>query len=242
MKFMSDEIPVSIEVSAAEVIQGIHEINGVLTCVNDALIFSYRNKAFFRGNLEVETVRIPFLEIREIQYRNHVFAPRIVLKPRRLRIMESIPGASREEIVFKLKRRDLELADGLVSFVKYRLFELGATNGPAIPFKLPNTDFGLTEHSGLIYQEEEFIVFEIQSGVTGGSKNNRHTIKVEPKAIKAMYLEKGAVTDRLVIKPKQKTLLEVIPGDFQFEIKLAIPKRYRASVEKLLAQSREVEL
>ena len=234
MALENDDIPVSVDVSFGEVLQGTIEINGALSFVDDAVQFVYQTKSFFKRNAGVQTVRIPLEGIREIEYKGNVFAGKVVILPRRLQLMEDMPGESRDQMIFKMKKkRHHALAKNLVSYVQYRIFEQGNASHTSIPFTLGSTDLGLTEHAGLIYLEDEFLVFEIQSGISGGSKSDRQVIKIETKALRSVDTTQGIRTDKLSVYPKKSALLDAVPGNHSEKVVLNIPKRYRDQLEKL---------
>lgn len=243
MALDNDDIPVSVDVSFGEVLQGTVEINGALSFVDDAVQFVYQTKSFFKRNKGIQTVRIPLEGIREIEYKGNMFSGKIVILPRRLQLMEDMPGDSRDQMIFKMKKkRHNALAKNLVSYVQYRIFEDGNASRASIPFTLGSTNYGLTEHAGLIYLEDEFFVFEIQSGISGLGKNDRQVIKIERKALDEVEIRQGKRTDKLYVYPKKTALLEAMPGDHREKVSLSIPKRYREQLEKLVGRIPEDSL
>jgi hypothetical protein len=93
---------------------------------------------------------------------------------------------------------------------------------------------GLTEVSGFVYTEDEFLVLEVESAFLGMVGKNRHTVKVEPVALKDIWLERRPFKDRLCMRPKKPDLLEAMPGDHSFELTLRIWKIYRKDVQRLV--------
>lgn len=234
MALENDDIPVSVDVSFGEVLQGTLEINGALSFVDDAVQFVYQTKSFFKRKAGTQTVRIPLEGIREIEFKGNMFSGKVVILPRRLQLMEDMPGESRDQMIFKLKhKKHHPLAKNLVSYVQYRIFETGNASQASIPFTLGSTDLGLTEHAGLIYLEDEFLVFEIQSGISGGRKSDRQVIKIETKALRTIEISQGMRTDKLSVYPKKSALLDAVPGDHREKVVLNVPKRYRDQLEKL---------
>lgn len=215
-------------------LQGIGEINGLLSCGDEALIFSYQKKNMLGMSGEEEVLHIPYQEIQDAVYKNNIFLAKLTLRPKRLRVMEEMPGSSREKMVFTVKREDRKRADKLVAYIKYKLYEAYADEVDSIPFQLADTGMGLREHSGLLYLDDEFLVFEVQSGITGGRKDDQQVIKIEPSALVSMRLEQGLVKDTLYVQPKKETLLSVMPGNYKDTLKLSIAKRYREAAENLV--------
>jgi hypothetical protein len=229
-----ESIAVSVEVAVTDVLQGIGEINGLLSCGDEALIFSYQKKNMLGMSGEEEVLHISYQEIQDAVYKNNLFLAKLTLRPKRLRVMEEMPGSSREKMVFTVKREDRKRADKLVAYIKYKLYEAYADEVDSIPFQLADTGMGLREHSGLLYLDDEFLVFEVQSGITGGRKDDQQVIKIEPSALVSMRLEQGLVKDTLYVQPKKETLLSVMPGNYKDTLKLSIAKRYREAAENLV--------
>ena len=230
----SGSIAVSIEVALSEVLQGIGEIHGLLACGDEALIFSYQTKNLLGTTGEEQVVHIPYSEVQDVVYKNYVVAAKLTLRPKRLRVMDRMPGASRDKMVFKVKREDRRRADKLVTCIKHKLYEAYAVEMDSIPFQLASTAMGAKEHSGLLYLDDEFLVFEVQSGISGLSKNDEQIIKIEPSALVTIMVEQGLVKDTLYVQPKKETLLAVMPGSNKEVLKLSIAKRYRAATEDLV--------
>ena len=234
MKPPQESIAVSVEVSVTEVLQGTGEINGLLSCGDEALVFSYQKKNILGMSGDEEVVHISYQDIQDVVYKNNIFLAKLTLRPKRLRIMEEMPGASREKMVFSVKREDRKRADKLVAYIKYKLYEAYADEVDSVPFQLADTSMGLKEHSGLLYLDDEFLVFEVQSGISGGSKSDQQIVKIEPNALVSLRLEHGMVKDTLYVQPKKKTLLSVMPGCYKDALKLSIAKRYREAAQDLV--------
>ncbi len=226
-------IPVSVEVSAAEVLQGIFEINGILSSQDDAVEFSYRTKTLIRQGGNVETIRIPLEKLQEIKFKGGLIVSKIRLLPKSLDVMDGMPGAESAVMVFRVKRAAKRNARRFVADLKNRLYALGETGMESIPFQLPDTNMGTTENSGLVYLDDEFLVFDLQSGLAGLTKNVSRTIKIEPAALVDVRFVQGRIKDALYIRPKKSELLEAMPGDHEVEVKLKIAKRHRRAAERL---------
>lgn len=101
-----------------------------------------------------------------------------------------------------------------------------------VPFEIPEIHGGLSEASGVLYREDEFLVFEYQVKTLGFKQPSR-IIKVEVPVVVSMRLVPGFFSDRLCIVPKTFALLDALPGPHKGEIKLKVAKRYRADAEAL---------
>lgn len=110
---------------------------------------------------------------------------------------------------------------------------------PTIPFQLPDIHYGLTEIKGTVYLDEEFLVLEVQTALFGEFEQEYQIIKIEPRALRDIRLERGLFKDRLRLWPKKDTLLNVMPGEHRVELKLKIWNRYRDEAEALVEQVRQ---
>jgi len=229
----SISIPVSVEVSAAEVLQGIFEINGILSFQADTVEFSYRTKTLIHQGGNVETIRIPLDKLQEVSFKSGLVVSKIRLVPRNLDVMDGMPGSESTVMVFRVKRAGKRNARQFVADLKNRLYALGQTGMDSVPFQLPDTNMGTTENSGLVYLDDEFLVFDLQSGLAGVTKNVSRTIKIEPAALVDVRFVQGRIKDALYIRPKKAELLEAMPGDHEVEVKLKIAKQHRRAAERL---------
>ena len=107
-----------------------------------------------------------------------------------------------------------------------------------IPFKIPDVHEGFSEAHGILYLDEEFLVFEVQTLTLGMIKQDPETIKVELAALHEVEFKPGLFSDRLLIRPKKLQLLAAMPGKHEGELKLKVKRAERARV---LGFIREVE-
>ena len=103
-----------------------------------------------------------------------------------------------------------------------------------IPFQLP--DVGLREIRGKIFLDEEFLVFEVEDALMGEFDKEFQVIKVEPKALEEITLNRGFFRDQLLIRPKQHDLWRAMPGKYGTELMLKIWRKYRGPVEALVEE------
>ena len=104
----------------------------------------------------------------------------------------------------------------------------------SIPFQLP--DVGLREISGSVYLDEEFLVFEVQDALLGEFDKEHQVIKIEPRALQEIRLDRGILRDRLYIRPKERDLLAVMPGTYQEELRFKIWNIHRGQAEQLVEE------
>lgn len=226
-------VPVTVDVSLAEVVQGLFEIGGLLSYRDRAVVFEYQTRGLPWQPSEVTTVRMPLDELQEVELRRRMVDAAIVVRPRRLAALKDVPGARQGEVVFKVKMENRDRATDYVSHVRLMLTgaDLGAQT--SIPFKLP--DVGMREISGEVYVEDEtFLVFAVEDALIGEFDRERQVIKVELRALDDLYLERGTFSDRLCIRPKKRDLLQVMPGKHERELKLKLRKKYRDEAARLV--------
>lgn len=101
-------------------------------------------------------------------------------------------------------------------------------------FQLPDLDAGFTEVSGVLYLDDEFLVFEIETALLGEFDKEQQVIKIEPAALKDIRLDRGIVRDKLCIRPKTDALLKALPGDHLGEVQLKVWSTNRRQAEQLV--------
>ena len=237
---MLASVPVYVEVFVAEVLQGIVEIKGVLRYADDMVAFEYQAKESSSKTVPAETLDLPLDQLRAVELKRGLWGATILIHPRRLATFEYISGASRTEIVLKVKRKHREQAATLVAQVQQALSTRGGDDVRRIPFRLPDANYGITEVKGAVYVDEAFLVFEVKTGISGGSKKKQQIIKVEPSALDAIRLDEGAFRDRLYIRPKKRDLLRAMPGTYKEDLTLKIQKQYRADAVRLVEEVRQL--
>ena len=228
------QIEVTIEVTAAEVLEGKTEIHGSLGHDDECFELVYYSKKLLGGTTEEEKLRIPLKDIQEVKVKKGAVNTKVVLFPKTLSLIREIPGSHSNKLVFKVKRSDRKYVEQFVGSLRRAIFDAAEEGLDSVPFQLEDTNMGLTENFGLLYMEDEFLVFDLQSGLKGVTRWKRQLVKVEPKAINGIRLRHGKLKDTLLIKPKKNKLLQVIPGDHKIEVKLKIKKKHRSEAERLV--------
>jgi len=74
------------------------------------------------------------------------------------------------------------------------------------------------------------------SALLGMVGKKTQTVKVEPAALKDIWIERRPFKDRLCVRPKKRDLLDAMPGDNAFELTLRIWKIYRREAQKLVEE------
>ena len=235
-------VPVYVDVILAEIMEGTFEIEGVLRFADQTVTFEYRTRNAKLQWAEGETFQLHLDQLRAIALKG-IWGATIILHPRQLSTFEYVPGAGRQEIIFKVKRKHRQQAAALVAQLQRALSDRGHMDGSRLPFQLPDANLGITEIKGVLYLDEAYLVFEVRSGVTGGTKKKQHVIKVEPGALEEVQFNRGTFRDQLYLKPKKRDLLRTMPGMYKNKeaLKLKISKGYRAQAEHLVDEIRRLK-
>jgi len=233
-------IPVSIEVSASEVIRGIVEVNGSIDLREEALVFTYREKNMILKDPERVRVQIPIGAIQDLTIKRGVTTSKIILHPNTLDVFREMPGGMSNKLVLQVQRGYREEAERLVDAIQDLLADRYRPSMDSIPFKLADTNFGMTEHAGMVRLEDEFLTFEIESKVIGLFRQDSQTIKIETRALEEVYLKKGVLKDLLRIYPKRMDLLDALPGNNDICVTLKISRKQRRETELLVDRLEQV--
>lgn len=229
-------VPVSVDAAISEVVSGTFKIEGQLRLDGDALVFDYRTHGFRAGSGSAATVRLPLDALREAELKRRPRGAAIVVSPRRLEVLERVPGATPDALTFGVAAEDRERAGVLVGRLQRALRQADAPD--ALPFGLPSIHLGLTEVTGVLYLDDEFLVLEVGTGVSGGTAKTYRTVKIEPAALADVRLERGLVRDRLLLRPKTAELLAAMPGTHDGTLKLHLSKKHRPTAEHLAHEVR----
>jgi len=234
MPLSNPNVAVSVEVSVAEVMRGIFEIEGLLSFEDEMVTFEYQATGLRMKRSGIQIFQLPLDAIQDVKVKGRAFWTRLVVHPKRLASIEDMPGQSRNRIVFRVKSGYRKRALALASQIHGSQSQKPVKGPDSIPFELPEIDLGLREVTGGVYFDGEFLVFEVQTGFAGGSDKDLQVIKVEPAALAAIRLEHGSFKDQLYIQPKKRDLLVAMPGKHREALMLKIPTRYRQAVEELV--------
>ena len=227
-------IPVEVEVSLSDVLQGIFEIEGLLTYADEKLTIEYQPKELLTRSSRVETVVLSVDALREVIYKKKVVGASVTLLPRRLSSFEDVPLATNAQIVLSVKRSHRKEAAALVSHLQ-RVMSYKSTAGAVSPIPFRAADVGLRQIQGMMYLEDkEFLVFDVKNALFGSVDVQKQTIKVAPRALTEVRLDTRRYRDRLYIRPKQRNLLDAMPGSHKDELELKIPRKHREQVERLI--------
>ena len=113
--------------SIENVYGGFAQVGGLLRLTNDILIMEFQTKDSIFGGLlksRAREVRLPLLEIESVEYRKKWFSTHIIIRVYRMGYLDNVPGSENGEVKLKLKKKDRNTAQNLVSHMNLRLSEL----------------------------------------------------------------------------------------------------------------------
>lgn len=232
------DLPVTVEVSAAEAVSGTSEIRGLLGFDGEALVFAYQTRNLLRKPSGEYRFTMPASAVQSVRFRSGVFGNRLTVVPRRLDVLAEAPGAHRDRLVFQVRRADRSLARALTDRLMAYLVAHPTGTPDSVPFRLPGGDMGMTEYTGLLYLDETYLVLDLQQGLSGLSQSHYLTVKVEPAALRSVRYEQGLFRDTLHLRPKKDELLRTLPGEHTLEAALAVSRKHRPGAERLVAALR----
>ena len=102
-----------------------------------------------------------------------------------------------------------------------------------IEFTLP--DVGLQEIQGLVWFEDGYLMIEVNNKLLGLVETDSEVIKIEPNALRDIYIRHRLFKDRLVLEPKKSDLLDALPGKHANDVQLKIWRSKRSQVNRLIA-------
>ncbi len=236
MPALEISVPVAVDPSITDLASGIFGVSGELVLTGDQLVFAYETRDM-QGEVSGQAAReIPVEGVQNVVFKRHPFGAALVLYPRTLNLLEGMPGGNTPTLTFKVKGSDRADAAALAEALQHRLEDVM----DSIPFKLPDSDWGLTEIRGLLYLEDEFLVFEVGQGIEGGSRDDYQIVKIELKALVEMDYKRGFLTDEISVRPKKRDLLEALPGRHAQVVTLSVRRKHRDAAETLVREAQRL--
>ncbi len=108
------------------------------------------------------------------------------------------------------------------------------------PFTLVANNFGLLEHRGEMYLEDDVLVFQLRSLLAGVDNKQHRTVRIEPRGLESVQFDKGRLTDAICLKPKTADFLAGVPGEHEDGLRLTVPCEHRSQSENLVASLRSL--
>lgn len=107
-----------------------------------------------------------------------------------------------------------------------------------ITFTLP--DVGLREIRGMVYVADGYLVLKVQNALLDELDVEKDIVKIEPTALADVWIKRGLLRDRLVLEPKRRELLDLIPGEHRNALELRIWRKYRDDLIRLVEEYQEL--
>ena len=229
-------VPITVEVTPSEVLHGIFALEGQLTYAAGTLTVTYQTTNVRGKKVDAPAFSFAIDTVKTAALKGGMGNTKIILHPKRLLTLDTVPWSTNEAIVFKVQHKHRKQAATLVAQLQDDLLTDAPTAASSIPFQLPSANLGITEIKGQLTLEEEYLVFEVGTGISGGTKKKRQMIKIEPRAILDVWLDAGTFQDKLHIRPKTRELFRAMPGMYSGKeaLTLTIAKRHRENTEALV--------
>lgn len=115
----------SIPFEIPDVNHGFVEVKGLLHFKNDKLILEFDQKDSFVGIIKsgVKAVEIPFKEIDSLRIFRKWFQTRVEILGKSMKIFEDVPGSDQGRVLLKIRKKDRDLAENVISSARVRLSE-----------------------------------------------------------------------------------------------------------------------
>lgn len=107
----------------SEVHGGVSEAAGTMYLEDEFLVIEYRIHVLGMYKQPPETIKIELGVISDIEFKQSFFGDKIRLLPKKLSVLDAVPGKNRELVTFKTKKKFREPARRLVNEIKIRRLE-----------------------------------------------------------------------------------------------------------------------
>ena len=220
--------------------QVVFKITGELSydAVEEKLTFNYRRSGFFRRTGGTETWSVSLEDIREIRYRGIGTEARIRVAPRALSVLDGLPGDNRAAVVFRIPRADRKVAREIVEAATEVLADQQEYEVAGVPFRVPDLDSGFKEVRGVMYLEPDVLVLDFESGFSGLSRPDRHTVKLATSIIEGFEVNHGVLYDRISIRLSDQSYFERLPWPIVGRLVLRTGRRNRRETDSIVKMVR----
>lgn len=238
-------LPVHIEPSMSDVMQGTFEIEGLLRLDLDegTLTLEYQTNSSFLGSKTVHTATFSVDDVSKAESRRGFFRGRLTLFPARLAAFDGVPGLDAGRVVLRVRRTHL---DTLAQFDRQlqaaHLFPAeqepshpADASLPALPFEIRAVHAGFSRASGMLSFDGDFVVLDVQVTALGFVKHEPFQVRVERSVIRDARLARRLRRDRLYLTPKKFELLAAMPGRHRDDLRLDVRSEHRDLAERVVA-------
>ncbi len=112
--------------SIDDLYSGLARVNGLLSLTRDDLVLEFQTQdnlvGVFKGR--AGSTRIPIRDIYEAEVKSSWLNRFLIIRPKTLSAIAEIPGADESELKVKFKKRDLNSAKEIASYLNLRISEI----------------------------------------------------------------------------------------------------------------------
>ncbi|NNF03805.1 MAG: hypothetical protein HKN17_05000 [Rhodothermales bacterium] len=107
----------------SEVHGGVSHAFGTLYLEDEFLVIEYRIHVMDMFKRPPETIKIELGVISDIEFKQSLFGDRVRLLPKKLSVLDAVPGKHKDVVTFKTKKKYREPARRLVNEIRIRRLE-----------------------------------------------------------------------------------------------------------------------
>jgi hypothetical protein len=116
-------LPIEIEPTTSDMIDGTLEITGILSYEGGTFTVEYQTSFAGIDRSEVKQHTFHLSDLSDIELKWGMFRPKVILRAASLTTFQGIPGANEAELVLKIPRRAKAQAGTLVPLLKIEMGE-----------------------------------------------------------------------------------------------------------------------
>ncbi len=102
---------------------GFSEANGSMYLEDEFLVLEYRIEVIGMFKQPPETIKIELGVISDMEFKTGLFGDKVRLLPRKLSVLDAVPGKNREVVTLKTKKKFRQTARRFVNEIRIRRLE-----------------------------------------------------------------------------------------------------------------------
>lgn len=102
---------------------GFSEANGTMYLEDEFLVLEYRIEVAGVFDQSPETLKIELGLITDIEFKTGLFRDKVRILPKKLSVLDAVPGKNREVVTLKTKKKFRQTARRLVNEIRIRRLE-----------------------------------------------------------------------------------------------------------------------
>lgn len=114
--------------SIENVYAGFAKVTGILRVANDILSLEFETKENIFGGVlksKPKKVNIPLMELESVVLKKTWFSTKVIIRVLQLGLLNDVPGTEKGEAIIKIRRKERQTAETLISKINLRISELG---------------------------------------------------------------------------------------------------------------------